>query len=350
MKKLTQKLVLSVVTMALVVIALGTSTFAWFTLTNSASVGPFEAQITAGEGIEVTLGTVDSNSVWYTVLPKEIIEAYIVATYSDSFRFTDVTTQDGVTFQKYNWATSTLDNFTEGFITLPLTFRSRTQQDIVWSSAVLGGTSQTWTVNVGQFTHNGIEVGTIPANKTIVVAAWTAARISVEGDLATKDVTDPENPVYNSVGNDAIVYQAPAAAGSTSSPISAFNSTADLAAYNFTKDTAEFLADGVTANPTYNKYIIGTNAFGAGDYTLAAGKSLVFDTDPTLTLSPKTAVTALTANDAVMTLQTKVGDYYQNQLMVRVWIEGWDADAFDALFNRVLSVQLTFGTKATPTV
>ena len=57
MKKLTQKLVLSVITMALVVVALGTSTFAWFTLQNTASLEQFSGQVTAGEGMEVSLGT-----------------------------------------------------------------------------------------------------------------------------------------------------------------------------------------------------------------------------------------------------------------------------------------------------
>ena len=104
MRKLTQKLVLSVVTMALVVIALGTSTFAWFTLTNKASIGAFTGQVTAGEGIEITLGDWNSSTlvydapvaatVWYTVLPSAVIQTYVTNMYT-SFRFDNLTSADG---------------------------------------------------------------------------------------------------------------------------------------------------------------------------------------------------------------------------------------------------------------
>ena len=69
MKNLTRKLMLSIVAIALVVIALGTSTFAWFTLSNKASVGQFNAEVTAGQGMELSL---DGNN-WYSTDRKSVV-------------------------------------------------------------------------------------------------------------------------------------------------------------------------------------------------------------------------------------------------------------------------------------
>ncbi|MFA7377032.1 MAG: hypothetical protein WCZ13_05950, partial [Acholeplasmataceae bacterium] len=66
-----KKILLSVIAVVVTVAALGTSTFAWFTLSNRASVGTFEAEVTAGEGIEISLDGVN----WYTDIPTSIIMA-----------------------------------------------------------------------------------------------------------------------------------------------------------------------------------------------------------------------------------------------------------------------------------
>ena len=59
MTKLTRKLLLSVLTVVLTVVALGTTTFAWFTLTNTAQIQSFDAEIIADSGIEIAIGNAD---------------------------------------------------------------------------------------------------------------------------------------------------------------------------------------------------------------------------------------------------------------------------------------------------
>jgi len=56
MNKIARKLVLSILTVVLTVAALGTTTFAWFTLTNTSVVQPFQAQIVSDTGIEIAIG------------------------------------------------------------------------------------------------------------------------------------------------------------------------------------------------------------------------------------------------------------------------------------------------------
>lgn len=64
MKKLTRKITLSLVAILFAVIALGTTTYAWFTLGTSATVSSIDGTVKAAEGIEVSL---DGNN-WLTNL------------------------------------------------------------------------------------------------------------------------------------------------------------------------------------------------------------------------------------------------------------------------------------------
>lgn len=333
MRKLTQKLVLSVVTMALVVIALGTSTFAWFTLTNTATLQVFDAQVTAGEGIEVTLGvpngagnpytepvSTGTPTTWYTVLPTSVIESYITTRYTNDFRFSDLTSADGKTFTKYNLNNNTSSAATTGWIEIPLYFRSANQQDIVWNSAALGGTSKVWTVNVDTFKHSdGLSYGVDETNKTIRVAAWTAGRVSISGKVGIAN-NAAGTPVVSSV-----VYQQGVG------PIdSVTNSLEMLESYDF-NSSSPFLPNDTN------------NAKGAASYAIAVGKSLSLAALPTI----PTTVTAV--NDSVVTLVADAipgfTGYYTGVAVVRVWIEGWDADTYDAIFSTLLTVQLGFSTK-----
>ena len=59
MTKMTRKLLLSIITVVLTVVALGTTTFAWFTLTNTAQIQEFEAKIIADSGIEIAIGDLE---------------------------------------------------------------------------------------------------------------------------------------------------------------------------------------------------------------------------------------------------------------------------------------------------
>lgn len=76
MTKLRKKLLLSVLTLALTFIALGSTTFAWFTLGNTATIGAFSGSVQGGEGIDIAF--VDSEK--------------------------DIATEAG--YKKYNWTMS----------------------------------------------------------------------------------------------------------------------------------------------------------------------------------------------------------------------------------------------------
>lgn len=66
MKKLTRKLFISILSMAFAVIAIGTTTFAWITISTTAKVDTFDANVEAGAGgIELSW---DGSTGWTTLL------------------------------------------------------------------------------------------------------------------------------------------------------------------------------------------------------------------------------------------------------------------------------------------
>lgn len=325
MRKLTQKLVLSVVTMALVVIALGTSTFAWFTLTNAAQTQPFSAQVTAGEGIEVSLGSwtgglisadgaavLDASSVWYTVIPQSAINARLIQMYggtsTPNFKFIDLTSSNGSSFADKNGTGVTN---AQGYIEFPIFFRSAAQKVISVSNVSLTGPAspKTWIVDVPSFTAgNGQDYGTSESETTMKVAAWTAARLSIVGA-----------GTYGTAGQTRLFERAAVTTGDAST---VYNSNA------------------VTA------YEEATPAAGGASYYYAKGNTgdIALPTMPSTIKVDGTGAITGGAQSIVTTASGTVGSVSSTygSIVVRIWIEGFDADTFDAIFNDALTIQLFF--------
>lgn len=335
MRKLTQKLVLSVVTMALVVIALGTSTFAWFTLTNSASVSSFNAQVTSGEGIEVSLGTwtgglvtditpgsasVTSSSVWYTVIPNSAIIARLVEMYGNSgtplapvpnFEFSDLTSLDGVAItNKLGGAPGA------GFIPLDIFFRSAIAQDIRVTNLAITGAAATWVADVPSFIgSNGESYGADETFTSMTVAAWTAARVSIVG-------------VNAGLG--------------TSGTTTVFERAEDLVVVSGQETTKVHNSNAVLAYESLLPVAGGASYYYAKGNT---GDISLLGTMPTTVKLPEVGTVSspvIVVRTATATIPGIAQPYTYGGIKVRIWIEGFDADTFDAIFGRTLTIQLAF--------
>lgn len=318
MRKLTQKLVLSVVTMALVVIALGTSTFAWFTLTNSATVQAFDAQVTSGEGIEISLGdftnegngtyttTLSSTSNWYTVLSSTIINARIAAMYGSNLKLIDVTSEDGIVITSRDGST-TYTSLQGQYVQFDIYFRSSTTKNIRWNSVVLGGQTSAWTIDVPFIPANQNDASILRSSGAILTASRAAARVSI-------------TPVLGATLEDTVVYELDEIL--SADPVN-----------NFTNSNAL----------PVDSYATGAQ-FGAASYWIAKGNTAIDGSAVTLAATVKN----LTTPEALLSLTNASlpsgfpAGYFYGKVTVRVWLEGWDADAYDSIFSRQLSVAIGF--------
>ncbi|MCR3905608.1 MAG: hypothetical protein NUK62_01075 [Tenericutes bacterium] len=315
MNKIARKLVLSILTVVLTVIALGTTTFAWFTLTNTAQVQQFQAQIVADTGIEIAIGVPQPAEPnlglnWVTTLTSAAVNQYISDAYGGAFRFQHVTSSDGRSFR-----TLGLDEFgepitsqttTSGILVLPIHFRSASSNQILWTGASLSSTEADWLVNQ-TFTD---ETGTlVTAGSNIPIDASDSMRISVYGNLNT--LPDP---------NVAFTYEK--AAGGRN----VLGQSGDL------RGAETFVGSGVYvgANGAMNYYYSSTATLPGGIDTV----SLV----PTLT--------SMVSNPLVLDMSSgnsaTAGQEYYGTVNVRVWIEGWDANAYNSILDRIINASLVF--------
>lgn len=295
MNNIARKLVLSALTVVLTVVALGTTTFAWFTLTNTAVVQPFEAQIVADTGIEVSLDTID----WYTTLTTDLIETYIFDTYG-AFRFTHVTTATG--YSSFNTlGASGLTNTSAGYLEIPVHFRSNSADAIDWTAVTLTSTLAPWTSDVA-FTST---TGAVTSGGSIPQDASNAMRVSVQGIVAS----DPAH---------VVVFE--------------------RAATN--NNNVVLGGDGVTPVDYSNG---GIGNAGSYNYYYAKTGALVPGTDAVVVAPAVTLINDANAQRVVdLDADTTYGTAFYGSVTIRVWLEGWDADSYNSLLARMISASFTF--------
>ena len=299
MNTIARKLVLSVLTVVLTVIALGTTTFAWFTLTNTSVIQPFDAQVVADTGIEVAIGASNADPLtleWQTVITTQDIYDYMESVYGvDGFRFNHVSTTDGRNFTDLEGVGTT-----DGYLEIPLHFRSDNEQQINWTQVGLSSLASGWQTGVQFVDSQGV---TRLANSTFSVNLMDAMKVSVTGivdrALMTTGTTAFENPA------------------SATNTLSGGLSSADLS------------NGGVGDDGALNYYYEVTN-------TLPTGTASV-STVATVTSISNTLVLDMASGQSA----TADAEYYGN-IVVRVWFEGWDAEAYNSLLGRIISISLRF--------
>lgn len=290
MNTLTRKLVLTMLTVVLTVVALGSTTFAWFTLTNTSVIQNFEVSVATDIGIEVALGAAAEpleNLEFKTVITTEDIEAYILAEYG-AFAFSHVTSEDGINFTELSGA-----GVTSGYLSLPFHFRSMSSNEINWSAVTISATDSSYTTATTFVDSKGVSR---TAGSSFTVNTADAIRLSVTGDVASVQTTLVyENP--SSLTNTVLDAQANADLTGANGAVAFYTAVTSLAPTG---------ADDVTVVDTV-QVISGQQVL-----TLAAGQ---------------------TAN---------YGQEYHGTILINVWFEGWDAEAFNALLGRAVTIGFTF--------
>ncbi len=283
-----KKLLLSVIAVIVTVAALGTSTFAWFTLSNKASVGDFNAQVTSGEGIEIRI---DGQNNWYTDIPASVMQDHIEA---QKVKFKDLTSANGVDLKNFKGGAASVGSYYE----VTLQFRAAQATNIYWVGTTLSGegTLPTWQPDA-KFSYRGVELTS--ESEEIYIDVSDAARISVAN------------------GTNTYVYEKPGVTnGNTNMSGIVFSSATKLptsgsvAYYN-----AKNVDDQIILE-TY-KAVKLVDTFSS------------FDTSE------------LTNNKKVVTL-TGSGTTFTGKITVRVYLEGWDDDTFNSILGEKLFASLRF--------
>lgn len=299
MSKLSRKAILAVLSLVLTFVALGATTFAWFSLGTTAVVNPFDLEVRGSEGLEIQFGgKVDGtgkDTQWFSTLNSDRMNGWLTASGGifAGGKLEAVTSANGITFQKLEDVTPTGAVSTTGaaantdYVEFVLNFRTKTAgATLDITDVVFASIEYTWNADLG-FTPESGEA--VDEGDEVTGFAHYAARMSVTGNATT-------------------TFQAP-------NPESGTNIGFDLdnGAHNYVavKHGLSTLVD-----PSHT-YVDSANATGTEENIVAFS-------------------TGLTEG------------YYTASVTIRVWIEGWDGNAYDALFDKNFSLAFKFELKTTP--
>lgn len=303
MTKMTRKLILAVLTVVVTVVTLGTTTFAWFTLTNTSVIQNFNANVITDAGIEIALAdftTAPEDLVWKTTLTTADIISYIETKYGGTFAFNHVTSANGTTFNELGLGDPDALGVatTSGFLSLPIHFRSSTATEINWTQVTLTSPTVSWRTPIGFVNSKGV---TLANNDTFDVNAADAMRISVTGNIGGSSVTT----VYENPSSDTNTVLGAKTAPADNFMISPLRNGAIDYYYNVT-----------------NTYPGGMN---------------VINTAPTVTSVTEIKVLDMSTGNIPVHEQ----EYY-GQITIRIWFEGWDQEALNALLGRTITAGFRF--------
>lgn len=285
-----KKILLSILTLAFVAIAVGTTTFAWFTLSNTATVSNIEGTVQAGEGLEVAYSMPGKTAGEYrnnlTTADWNIIKGQL-----DEFTFGAVSTKDATNFAhlvqgELDETNRRLDmknlvdgkNKAKGYLEFQIHFKSDTPGKIMWT---------------------GYNFNDLKASNGARIAISTTDNDTYENGyvVVQKPAVDDVNTVTNGVALPGAQFD------------------------NITNKGNVIYWDTTSTGNTYNE----------SDLTKITTENIG---------SVKLA-TALTTLDAGVQI-AEIGVSGVTSVTVRVWLEGWDSETHDDLWRENLNFNLTF--------
>ncbi|MCK9199448.1 MAG: hypothetical protein M0P49_07585, partial [Bacilli bacterium] len=238
----------------------------------------------------------------------------------EGFKFIPVTTSDGESFvDRKGVPISGAANDDGGYVSFDVYLRSKSPLPIYLSSASVTSVASSLTLNVPSGEQNG---------------AW---------DPSTTDI------VYDGSDDTTLTTSA-----SNATRFSVLGGTTDKI-FDL-KDVDGFGERVAPTNPTdpVSNWTWGTDYNRAFEYL-----NRVSSNDLTgATFADETAATIVTTlpadpGETIATLETAGGatfdgktwtdsDWYAEKLTVNIWLEGWDADCFDVLFNDTVTINMVF--------
>jgi hypothetical protein len=311
-KKINRKVIITLAVFLFAFTTLVTSSFAWFTIAQSATVGDLEMTVSNGGNLEISLDGVN----YYDNLTKDQFDTYI----NNGMALTNVTTSDLENFYNSYVGDEAIAN--KDYLTFTLYFRCDDQE--MAGLYLTNNITRTYNYNVAK--NNKLK-GTYVYSKGV---EYTSP--------VTFQYSETEQRVK---GSSATYYGAEAL-------------RLGFKELNFDdEDTRTELASFIY-DPTENEVRGFGKEYGSTDFIRQYVDSFI--TVPTNNLPDTTYELTTTEynyyaknnNSLCGTFQARTDTsgktYYYSKIQVSIWLEGWDADCFDAIYKDDIIMQLYFRT------
>ncbi len=309
---MNKKILTAATTLVFAAVAVAGSTYAWFTLNQTATVEQLNVDVTAGDGLYVSLTGVEG-TFSDSIDPSSLL--------AGNFKFIPVTTSDGKIFvDRKGVAIEGAANDDGGYVSFDVYLRSKSELPIYLSSAsVTSAEDSSLTLNVPVSEQTG---------------AWEASKVTYTGGTpaeTTTLTTRASNATRFSVlggGTDKIFDLADVVGfGERVAPT---NPTDPVASWNWGTD--------------YNRAFEYLNRVSPNDLTGATFAGTTAAIVTTIPGDPGAPIVTLETAGGT-TFDGKIwtdDDWYAKKLTVNIWLEGWDADCFDVLFNDTVKIDMVF--------
>ena len=321
MTKLSRKLLLSIVTVALALVTLGATTFAWFTLSTRAEVQEFEVEVTSGAGIEISA---DGKS-YSNYIKKDDIYAAIDRAGSSKV-LDHVTSPDGIKFTTIGFNESDgkvhFNNpAASGWTEFKLWFRSPENGVEVYMlhNTTVTSTGINWVADADFNLKANLPM---KVGDTYKLYGANAVRISTTENTVTPPNPDSGSDFSYADGKSANVFELgfedDQKLGTT------IQTEYGSVAYYNTKNSNNPIT------PTVNDKL--PTVYGYNNLPELEDLNTSDITDAHVPVATLTAA----SNISGTTL-------YYGQITVRIWLEGWDPDMFNAIMADKIRIHLFFG-------
>jgi len=317
MKIFIRKFSLSIISLLLTITIFGTVTYAWFTLARINILDNLTLRIYSGDNLEVSL----DGENYYKSLPASVLKAAI----GDQVKLKDVTTIDGIAF--------TNGPYGKGEPKANIDYISLT----FWLRAISSTRKHVYLVNnVSNETKFGdVTEGTFVVSRGI---NWRADNTFINGpDLENDIITTGQRMMF--YGSEAIRLSF-VEEKDENNPLD-YRENNELIKFIFDPSGDEERGYGKEYG-AISYFKVKTNqevnipeSFPNNLYNLTA-----FDeSNPYVPLNNDSKIMEL-----IKTIDKDPEGrvYYRGKVRVNIWLEGWDTDCFNSIFNDIIRVQLQF--------
>lgn len=303
-----RKILISVLTTILLFITFGSVTFAWISLPRTNVIEDISFSAKTNTGLEISINGVD----YYKELDKSLINELI-----RNVRLKDVTSMDGVNFSPgYSKNTNVVKN--RDYISFDLYFRTNTNQKNVY----LVNNLRREKVNYDELSN--YKEHTYIISKGI---DWMTPRDFLYGP--DNDDIRAKGTINKYYGSDAIrlssIERSPTAKEEISSPINKIFDLSENELRGFGKPYGAI-------DYFFSEY---------GEVEIPKGPEVIYGLTE---FDEYNKPVDLNDNKGLITTLKHYGDdsYAKGKVTFNIWIEGWDADAFDAILGDKIKIQLAF--------
>ena len=305
----------SLVLMIIMILAFATVTYAWITLSTINNIEGLSLTATTGDELEISIDGIDYSSSLNTADLEELF---------GNVQLIDVTSPDGVNFELGGLRDEGIAVKNQDYLSFDLYFRTVDPEHYVY---LVNNVSKQVSYDVGASGTYVVSNGMTWVNRTGFVNGPLTSDYVEAGSEGTYYASDTIRMSFNELVDET----------------NTLDQRAELQLNSWIFDPSGNAARGY--GKYYGMYSYFTNVTRHYMDLPGSGPDVVYDltepdpTNPYVTYDLNSLVTTLQPSDEV---NGEGKTYYKGKINVNIWVEGWDADTFDAVDKDRVKIQLQF--------